>query len=119
MKNILRLINKQKYIVSLLQFLCIINLTNAQSLTFEKTEEGEMPQVDVEGGNLPEYEINKTEEGEMPDVDVEGGNLPKYDVEGPDVDIGTTTKEVEVPTVDIDMPDDDDDEVVDEEDSNR
>lgn len=62
-------------------------------------------------------EVEKTEEGEMPQVDVEGGKLPEYDVEGPDVDIGTTTKEIEVPTVDVDMPDDDDDEVVDEDES--
>lgn len=59
-------------------------------------------------------DVKKTEEGELPDVDVSGGNLPEYEVEGPDVDVGTTTKEIEVPTVDVDMPDDED-EVVDEE----
>ena len=109
MKNLLR-------VIVLPFLLAMLALAGCE---VEKTEEGEMPQVDVEGGNLPEYEINKTEEGEMPDVDVEGGNLPQYDVEGPDVDIGTTTKEVEVPTVDVDMPDDDDEAVDEEEDSNR
>lgn len=73
----------------------------------EQEEEGEMPDVDVEyqEGELPEYEIRKTEEGRMPDVDVdaEGGNLPEYDVEGPDVDIGTEEKTVEVPDVDVDV----------------
>ncbi len=43
----------------------------------------------------------KTQEGEAPDVDVEGGQLPKYDVEPADVDIGTDTTTVEVPTVDV------------------
>lgn len=78
----------------------------------DQTEDGEMPDVNVnaDAGNLPEYEIRKTEEGRAPDVDVDvsGGNLPEYDVEGPDVTVGTKTVEVEVPTVDVDLPDDDD-----------
>ncbi|HUO82463.1 MAG TPA: hypothetical protein VM616_06350 [Gammaproteobacteria bacterium] len=53
-------------------------------------------------------DVDQTEEGEMPDVDVQGGNLPKYDIEGPDVDIGTREETVTVPDIDIDMPDDDD-----------
>lgn len=56
-------------------------------------------------------DIDKTEAGEMPDVDVDvrGGELPEYDVDGPDVDVGTTqdTIVVERPTVDVDLPDDD------------
>ena len=37
----------------------------------DQTQEGEMPDVDVEyrEGELPEYEIRQTEEGRMPDVD--------------------------------------------------
>jgi hypothetical protein len=54
-------------------------------------------------------DVEKTEEGSMPDVDVTGGNMPEYDVDGPDVDVGTKTVEVEVPTVDVDLPEDDDD----------
>lgn len=73
----------------------------------DQTQEGEMPEVSVEGGQMPEYE--QTQEGEMPSVDVEGGEMPEYDVETADVDVGTTTKEVEVPTVDVDMPEDEDD----------
>lgn len=73
----------------------------------EKKEDGEMPDVNVDGGQMPEYEVRKTQEGEMPDVDVEGGNMPDYDVDGPDVDVGTKKKEVTVPTVDVDLPDDD------------
>jgi predicted small secreted protein len=52
-------------------------------------------------------DVDKTEEGEMPDVDVEGGNLPEYDVEGPDVDVGTEEKTITVPDVDVDAADED------------
>ena len=74
----------------------------------DKTEEGEMPKVSVQGGQMPEYEVKKTQEGELPDVDVDAGKMPKYDVKGPDIEVGTETKEVTVPTVDIDLPEDDD-----------
>lgn len=47
-------------------------------------------------------EVEQTEEGELPNVDVEGGNLPEYDVDAPDVDVGTRETEVEVPEVDVD-----------------
>ena len=51
-------------------------------------------------------DVDKTKEGEMPDVDVNasGGQLPEYNVEGPDVNVGTENKTVEVPTVDVDVP---------------
>lgn len=73
----------------------------------DQTEEGEMPDVNVDAGKVPEYQVKKTEEGEMPDVNVEGGNVPEYDVEGPDVEVGTEKKEVTVPTFDVDVPDED------------
>lgn len=47
--------------------------------------------------------VEKTQEGEMPDVEVEGGQLPKYDVDAADVDITTDTKTIEVPDIDIDV----------------
>ena len=50
-------------------------------------------------------DVDQTEEGSMPDVDVEGGNLPEFDVEPADVDVGTETTTVEVPTVDINQDD--------------
>lgn len=53
-------------------------------------------------------DVEQTEEGEMPDVEVQGGNMPEYDVEGPDVDVGTQEKTVTVPDVDVDIPDDGD-----------
>ncbi len=67
--------------------------------------------------------IKKEEKGELPEIDVDvtadAGELPEYDVDWADVNIGTTTKtvsipkvvvvmeeeEVEVPYIDIDMPD--------------
>lgn len=67
-------------------------------------------------------DIKKTEEGELPEVDVdvttEAGELPEYDIDWMDVDVKTTTRtvevpklvvvmeeeEVEVPVLDIDMP---------------
>ena len=79
----------------------------ATACDVNKTEDGEMPDVDVESGELPEYEVEKTDDGEMPDVDVEGGEMPEYDVDTMDVDVKTKTKEVEVPVVDVDMPEDD------------
>lgn len=54
--------------------------------------------------------VDKTEEGNMPDVDVNvsGGDLPEYNVEGPTVNVGTENKTVQVPTVDVDVPADTD-----------
>ncbi len=54
--------------------------------------------------------VDKTEDGNMPDVDVNvtGGDLPEYNVEGPTVNVGTENRTVEVPTVDVDAPADTD-----------
>lgn len=51
-------------------------------------------------------DVDQTEEGRMPSVEVEGGELPEYDVDAPEVEVGTKkdTVVVETPTVDIDMP---------------
>lgn len=91
----------------------------------EQTREGELPgvDVDIEGGQLPEYEVVQTQEGEMPDVSVDGhsGQLPAYDIDTADVNLGSKEVEVEVPTVvmetetvtvpdvDVVMPEDSDD----------
>ncbi len=52
-------------------------------------------------------QVEKTEDGKLPEVSVEatGGQLPKYDVQGPEVNVGTKTTTVEVPTVEIKTPD--------------
>ena len=49
--------------------------------------------------------VKQTQEGELPDVKVEGGQAPKYDVDAADVDVkaGTEKREVTVPTVDVDV----------------
>lgn len=52
---------------------------------------------------LAACDVDQTEEGDLPEVNVEGGNLPEYDVEPADVDIDTGTATVEVPTVDVDV----------------
>ncbi|MBR9847188.1 MAG: hypothetical protein GYB35_14305, partial [Algicola sp.] len=70
--------------------------------------------------------VNQKKEAELPEVDVdvstEEGQLPTYEVNWADVDVGTTTKtveipkvvivmeeeEVEVPYIDVNMPDDKD-----------
>ena len=51
--------------------------------------------------------VEKTQEGEMPEVKVtsEGGQLPKYDVETAEVEMGTETRTIEVPTATIKTPD--------------
>lgn len=43
--------------------------------------------------------------GELPDVDVEGGSAPEYDVDPADVDITTDTQQVVVPDIDIESRD--------------
>lgn len=54
---------------------------------------------------LAACDVDQTKEGDMPEVEVTGGQLPEYDVETADVDVGTEEKTVEVPDVDITMPD--------------
>ena len=57
---------------------------------------------------LAACDVDQTKEGELPDVDVNatGGQLPEYNVEGPEVNVGMENKTVQVPTVDVDAPDD-------------
>ena len=49
--------------------------------------------------------VEKTDDGKMPEVDVKGGDLPNYDVETADVDVGTKKEIIEVPDVNVTMPD--------------
>jgi hypothetical protein len=55
---------------------------------------------------LAACDVDKTEEGELPEVEVEGGKLPEYDVDAAEVEVGTDTQRVVVPDVDIKDPDD-------------
>jgi hypothetical protein len=47
--------------------------------------------------------VTQEEAGEAPDVDVQvdPGELPEYDVEGPEVEVGTEEAEVTVPEVEV------------------
>lgn len=56
---------------------------------------------------LAACDVDKTENGAMPDVDVNvsGGELPEYNVTGPDVNVGVENKTVQVPTIDVDAAD--------------
>lgn len=55
---------------------------------------------------LAACDVDQTEEGEMPEVEVQEGQLPEYDVDAADVDVGTDTATVTVPDVDVTVPDD-------------
>jgi hypothetical protein len=58
-------------------------------------------------------DVDVKDKGETPDVDVsvEGGRLPDVDVRTPDVDISTKKKEVTVPDVKVDIPQENETEV--------
>ncbi|MCP3056192.1 DUF4064 domain-containing protein [Aurantimonas marianensis] len=45
--------------------------------------------------------VDQTQEGELPEVSVEGGQMPEAEVTTGDVDVGTEEKTVTVPTVDV------------------
>ncbi|MDT9598378.1 hypothetical protein [Sphingosinicella rhizophila] len=51
-------------------------------------------------------DVDQTKEGELPEVDVNatGGQLPEFDVEGPDVDVSMENKTIQVPDVDVSVP---------------
>lgn len=53
-------------------------------------------------------DIDQTEEAALPEVSIEGGNMPEYDTDVGDVEVGERDVEVTVPTVDIEAPEDDD-----------
>ena len=54
--------------------------------------------------------VRQTKEGELPkvDVEVEGGKLPEYDVDAADIDINKKEITVTVPDIDIEPPRDGD-----------
>jgi hypothetical protein len=68
---------------------------------------------------LTACDVDKTQEGEMPEVKVEGGQMPAYDVDVAEVEVGTVERTIEVPqvemveetvtvpTVGVDMPEED------------
>ena len=50
---------------------------------------------------LAACDVDQTQEGELPDVDVQGGQVPEYDVDAADVDVGTDTQTVITPDIDV------------------
>jgi uncharacterized lipoprotein len=57
-------------------------------------------------GGLAACDVDQTKNAQLPDVDVNatGGQLPEFNVTGPDVNVGTENKTVQVPTVDVNVP---------------
>ena len=51
-------------------------------------------------------DVDMTEEARLPDVDlsIEGGNMPEFQADVGDIDLGTEEVTVQVPTVDIESP---------------
>lgn len=99
---------KPRFLRFLLTALLVLPLAGflTAACTVEKTQDGELPDVDVQGDvDLPKYDVDieKTQEGNMPDVDVEGGRLPKYDIDPAEVEVGIEKKPVTVPDVDVDV----------------
>jgi hypothetical protein len=50
--------------------------------------------------------VEQTEEGEAPDIDVDAGEMPEYDVQPADVDVNWDTTTVRTPDIDITTPPD-------------
>jgi len=48
-------------------------------------------------------DVEVEDEGEMPEVQVEGGEMPEYDVDTAELEVGTTETTMEVPDVDVHM----------------
>ncbi|WP_340264659.1 hypothetical protein [Sphingobium mellinum] len=48
--------------------------------------------------------LQKTQEGSLPKIAVEGGQLPKFDAEVGKVEVGARNETVKVPTVDVKKP---------------
>ena len=53
---------------------------------------------------LAACDVKQTQEGKLPDVEVQGGQVPKYDVDAGDVDVKTEEKVITVPTLEYDTP---------------
>lgn len=51
------------------------------------------------------FQVETQGELKAPDVDISGGEVPNVDVEAADVEVGTKTETIEVPTVDVTPPD--------------
>ena len=48
--------------------------------------------------------VEQTREGEAPEVNVEGGQAPAYDVDAPDVTVTQDTQQVVTPDIEVTPP---------------
>ncbi|HEY0592776.1 MAG TPA: hypothetical protein VGF40_13480 [Thermoanaerobaculia bacterium] len=78
-----------------IMILAILMVASLGACRVEKTEEGELPEVEVKGGEMPKYDVDTA------DVDVTTSTAT---VTTPDVDVSTETAKVTVPDVDVTMP---------------
>lgn len=49
-------------------------------------------------------DLQRTQKGSLPEVQVKGGQLPEYEASVAKVEVGTRNETVEVPTVDVKKP---------------
>lgn len=49
-------------------------------------------------------DVDQTQEAALPEVTVEGGQLPEFDATVGEINVGTETVEVEVPTISVESP---------------
>lgn len=49
-------------------------------------------------------DVEERREGELPDIEVEEGQLPEYDVQTPDIDVETRERNIEVPEIEAEWP---------------
>ena len=70
----------------------IVMIASLGACTVEKEQEGELPEVNVEGGQMPEYDVEPAEVSVSTDTAT---------VTVPDVDVSTETATVTVPDVDV------------------
>ena len=58
------------------------------------------------GLGLTACDVDQTKNGQMPEVDVNvsGGQLPEYNVTGPEVNVGMENRTIQVPDVDVTVP---------------
>jgi len=54
---------------------------------------------------LTACDVEQTQEAELPEVEVQGGQMPEFDADVADVEIGTEEKTIDVPTINIEEAD--------------
>lgn len=52
---------------------------------------------------LAACDVSQTKEAELPDVDVKGGQMPEFEVETADVEVEQKTAKIPYPDVDVDV----------------